>query len=62
VVAVNDTSKGGTLYVATSGKAYPVEITGQGGVKLDFDHFDQSVSLNAPANSIDISQLKGATH
>jgi hypothetical protein len=60
VVAVNDTTNGGTLYVATTGKPYPIEIskTGSSGGQLVFDHFNQPVSLEAPANAIDISQLK----
>jgi hypothetical protein len=60
VVPVKDTTKGGTLYVATTGKPYPVEIlkTGAAGGHITFDRFNQSVSLTAPAHSIDISQLK----
>jgi hypothetical protein len=60
VVAVNDTTNGGTLYVATTGKAYPVEIskTGSQGGQLVFDRFDQPVSLTPPANAIDMSSLK----
>ena len=60
VVPVKDTSKGGTLFVATTGKPYPVEIlkTGAAGGHITFDRFNQSVSLTAPAHSIDISQLK----
>jgi hypothetical protein len=60
VVAVNDTTNGGTLYVATSGKPYPIEIskTGSEGGQLVFDHFNQPVTLTAPANATDISQLK----
>ena len=60
VVAVNDTTNGGTLYVATSGKPYPIEIskTGSQGGQLVFDQFNQPVSLTPPANAIDISQLK----
>ncbi len=59
-VAVTDTTNGGTLYVATTGKAYPLEISktgGQGG-QITFDHFNQPVTLTPPANAIDISQLK----
>lgn len=61
VVGVDDLSGGGTLYVATTGKPYPVEIlkTGAQGGHITFDRFNASVSLSAPANSIDISQLKG---
>ncbi len=60
VVAVNDTTNGGTLYVATTGKPYPIEIskTGSSGGQLVFDHFNQPVSLTAPANAIDISKLQ----
>jgi hypothetical protein len=59
VVAVNDTTKGGTLYVATTGRPYPVEIvkTGSQGGRMVFDRINESVSLTAPANAIDISQL-----
>jgi hypothetical protein len=59
-VAVTDTTNGGTLYVATTGKAYPLEIskTGAQGGQITFDHFNQPVTLTRPANAIDISQLK----
>ena len=59
VVAVNDATKGGTLYVATMGKPYPVEVVKSGpqGGRIVFDRFNESVSLTAPANAIDISQL-----
>ena len=60
VVAVNDTTNGGTLYVATAGKPYPVEIvkSGSPAAQIDFDRFNQSVSLTAPPNAIDVSQLR----
>ena len=60
VVAVNDTTNGGTLYVATTGKPYPIEIskTGSTGGQLVFDHFNQPVTLTAPAGAIDISKLQ----
>lgn len=58
-VAVNDTTKGGTLYVATTGKPYPVQISEKGsqGGRIAFDRYNQSVALTAPANAIDISKL-----
>jgi len=60
-IALKDTSRGGTLYVATTGKPYPVEIiNGAEKGRVTFDHFNEAVSLVAPANSIDISQLPGA--
>ena len=60
VVAVNDTTNGGTLYVAATGNAYPIEIVkpGSQGGRLVFNRFNQPVSLTAPANAIDVSQLK----
>jgi hypothetical protein len=60
VVAVKDSSQGGTLYVAATGKPYPVRVikSGSDGGRVDFDKFNQSVSLSPPANAIDISQLK----
>lgn len=59
VVTVNDTTKGGNLYVATMGKPYPVELVKSGpqGGRILFDRFNESVSLTAPANAIGISQL-----
>jgi hypothetical protein len=60
VVAVDDKSNGGTLYVATTGKPYPIEIVknGTNGGRVDFDQFNQPVSLAAPSNAIDVSSLK----
>jgi hypothetical protein len=60
VVAVNDTTNGGTLYVATTGKPYPIEISkpGSQGGQLVFDRFNQPVTLTPPPHAIDISQLK----
>jgi hypothetical protein len=60
VIAVKDTTNGGTLYIATTGKPYPVEIikSGSDGGKITFDQFNQPVTLAAPANSIDISKLQ----
>src|ERR1700751_902878 len=46
-IAVSDTTNGGTLYVATTGKAYPREISKPGatGGPCTFDHFNQPGSL-----------------
>jgi hypothetical protein len=59
-LAVTDTSTGGTLYVATTGPPYPIEVTkgGTGGGKIVFDRWNQPVSVTAPANAIDITQLQ----
>jgi hypothetical protein len=60
VLSVTDASHGGTLYVATTGKPYPIEIykTGKTGGKITFDHWNAPVTLTAPANAIDLSQLE----
>jgi hypothetical protein len=60
VIGLKDTTHGGTLYVATTGKPYPVQAVKRGsqGGELDFDRYNQPVSLKAPAGALDISQLK----
>jgi len=61
VVGIKDTTKGGVLYVATSGQPYPIEVT-QGGTSagtLTFDEWNQTVTLTPPPNAVDISKLKG---
>ncbi len=61
VVPVTDTSaEGGTLYVATTGQPFPVQISksGAGGGKIVFSEWNKPVTLTAPANSVDLSQLQ----
>lgn len=60
VIAVTDTSTGGTLYVATTGPPYPVEITmgGAGGGSISFSEWNQPLSITKPPNPIDITQLQ----
>jgi hypothetical protein len=60
VLGVSDASHGGTLYVATTGKPYPIEISksGKTGGKISFDRWNAPVTLTAPANAIDLSQLE----
>ena len=59
-VGVADLSKGGTLYVASTGSPYPLEIvkTGAGGGKIVFDRWNKAVTLAAPANAVNINQLQ----
>ncbi len=59
-IGLKDTTKGGTLYVATTGTPYPVEITkaGKESGKVVLDRWDQPVTLSAPAGAIDISKLQ----
>jgi len=61
VVAIRD-SANGKLYVAATGKPYPVAIVG--GAKgasgtITFGDWNKSVSLSAPSDAIDISQFGG---
>lgn len=62
VVGITDTTKGGTLYIATTGKPYPIEISkgGSGGGKITFDRWNAGVTLAAPKNAIDVTQLQSA--
>jgi hypothetical protein len=64
VVGITDTTKGGTLYIAATGKPYPIEISknGSGGGKISFDRWNEAVTLSAPANAIDVAQLQAAGH
>jgi hypothetical protein len=59
-IAIVDSAKGGTLYVATTGPVYPLELDpgkGKGGVK--FTDWDQPVTLTAPSNPLDYAKLTG---
>jgi hypothetical protein len=60
VIPLTDATKGGTLYVATKGKAYPVEIIKQGsnGGQVAFASWNAPVSLVAPANAVDLTKLQ----
>jgi hypothetical protein len=61
VIGVTDTTNGGVLYVATTGKAYPIELSksGASGGHVLFGRFNETVALAAPATSIDYSKLAG---
>jgi hypothetical protein len=60
VLSITDPSHGGTLYIATTGKAYPIQIvkSGASGGKILFDRWNEPVKLVAPKNAIDLSQLQ----
>jgi hypothetical protein len=60
VIAVRS-SKGGTLYVATTGKPYPVQLSrsGSAGGKISFDKWGASVKLEAPKAAVDLSKITG---
>ena len=53
-------NRGGTLYVAATGKPYPLAIakTGKESGRVVFNRWDQPVTLEAPAGAIDIGALQ----
>jgi hypothetical protein len=61
-VEIRDTSDNSRLYVAATGKPYPVAIVGgkkgQSGT-VTFGDWNKSVSLSAPKGAFDISKLGG---
>jgi hypothetical protein len=61
-IAVSETAQKGTLYVATTGKPYPIEIakSGSGGGRIVFSKWNEPVKLEAPKNAVDLSELAGA--
>jgi hypothetical protein len=60
-VPIEERTKGGALYVAERGPSYPIEIAKQGtsGGQIIFSSWNEPVSLAAPANAVDLSQLQG---
>lgn len=62
VVGVTGSSKGGTLYVAATGQPFPAQVTksGSGAGSITFDRWNEPVTVTAPANAIDVSQLQAA--
>lgn len=61
VIAVHDASRQGTLYVATSGPAYPIRIENQSSDRghIDFRRFGAPVTLRPPPHSVSIFALRG---
>jgi hypothetical protein len=59
-IAVTDTKKHGTLYVATTGKPYPLELikTGSEGGSFSFGEWNKPVSVSKPANPLDLEKLE----
>lgn len=58
-VAIEDASQGGTVYIAATGRPYPLEVVkdgGRGGTVV-FDRWNEPVKLVAPANALDITKL-----
>jgi hypothetical protein len=62
VIAVSgkDSSGGGTVYVATTGKPYFIRVTSNG-TSLTFSNYNKPVNPSVPPKSIDVSSLGGTT-
>ena len=62
MIELRDASKSGSLYVATSGQPYPVEIVKRGAEtgRISFSRWNEHVSLSAPAGAIELGQLQHA--
>jgi hypothetical protein len=59
VIAITNRANGGTLYVAATGKPYPVEVANaseHGAIVID--DINQPVRLVAPPSAIDLQQLE----
>src|SRR5262249_40029074 len=59
-LGVTDAANGRTLYIATTGPAYPVAVTetGASAGRIVLDRWNEPVALAAPANALDITQLQ----
>jgi hypothetical protein len=57
-------SRSGSLYVATTGQPYPIQIVKRGSETghVSFTGWNQPVPLAAPAGAIDLSQLQHSGH
>lgn len=62
VVAIRDTSDNSKLYVAATGKPYPIAIVGGKGKEsgtITFGDWNKPVSLSPPSGALDLSQFGG---
>lgn len=63
IAIVDHSSDGGTLFVALTGKPYPLELESPNGGKrgkVTFMHWDEIVPVTAPKGAIDLSKISGA--
>lgn len=59
-VAIDDTTKHGTLYIAATGPPYPIAIVNSGPSEpgtVTFDDWNTTVTVVAPKGAIDLSKL-----
>jgi hypothetical protein len=60
-VLIVDSSDGSKLYVAATGTPYPIAAAETGNSKgaITFDHWNDSVSIDAPKGAVDMTKLGG---
>lgn len=60
-ILIDSSAEGGKLYVAETGAALPLRIerAGDNGGRVDFVDYNAAVSVDAPADAVDITQLGG---
>jgi hypothetical protein len=59
-LAIVDSTSGGTLFVATTGPVYPLELKPKSGSQhVSFSDWDQPVTITPPSNPVDLSKLIG---
>jgi hypothetical protein len=59
VITIKDLSKNSTLYVSSTGQPYPLGLSNPTEGQLRLDHYNESVSLTAPSNAVDLSAIGG---
>lgn len=59
-IEVKDTTRGGSLFVATIGKPFPLQISKSGSETgaIKFDKWNDPVTITAPTSSVNLSELK----
>jgi hypothetical protein len=64
VIELRYASHDGSLFVASTGKPYPMEIVKNGSETghISFTDWDKPVSLSAPSGAIDLAQLQRTGH
>jgi hypothetical protein len=63
-VELTDPTKDGSIYVATTGKPFPVQLVKRGAEsgRVTFSGWNQPVSLTPPANAVDLGALAKEAH
>lgn len=63
-IELTDTAKDGSLFVATTGQPFPLQINKRGAEagKVTFSAWNQPVTLTPPAGALDLSQLEHEGH